>query len=77
MTQDFEANWGAIFNKGAYTRDDMEIGTVVGITDTHIVIERGLGTIYTVPRHNVAGIDGKTILLDLSYADLVAYREVV
>jgi hypothetical protein len=74
MTQDAVVDWNAIFKKGVKSKDDVQVGTVVGSSETSVLIERGSTCIYTIPKERISAFDGNEILLDLTDQELVAYE---
>ena len=74
MTEQSIQDWGATFKKGARTKDDVQVGIVVGTSEENILIEQGSTVIYAVPKNNVEAFDGNEVLLKLNNEDMVAYR---
>lgn len=74
MTDKAVIDWDAVFKKGARSKDDIQIGTVVGTSQENVTIERGSRLIYDIPKRDVQGFDGNEILLKLSSEDLARYE---
>ena len=74
MTQDAVVDWNAVFKKGAKSKDEVQVGTVVGTSDTSVLIERGSTTLYTIPKTSVSGFDGNEVFLNLSEQELFAFE---
>lgn len=68
-------DWNAVFKKGARTKDDVQVGTVVGTSEENLLIENGSTVMYAVPKYAVEGFDGNKVLLKLTNDDLPAYRK--
>jgi hypothetical protein len=66
MTKGAVSDWGAVFKKGVRSKDDVQVGTVVGTSQKSVLIERGLRLIYDVPKAAVEGFDSNEIFLKLS-----------
>ena len=75
MTNDPVVDWNAIFKKGARSKDDVQVGTVVGTAGPNVSIEWGSRFIYEVPKKEVEGFDGNEILLRLSRDELSKYEK--
>lgn len=77
MTDEAVIDWDAVFKKGARSKDDVQVGTVVGTSQENVMIERGSRLIYDIPKDDVEGFDGNEILLKLSSEDLARYERQV
>jgi hypothetical protein len=74
MEGDAVIDWDAVFKKGARSKDDVQVGTVVGTTDENVSIEWGSRLVYDVPKDNVEGFDGNEIFLNLSREELARFE---
>jgi hypothetical protein len=75
MTRRAVADWSAILKKGVKSKDEEQVGTVVGTSEDKVVFERGSRFIYRVPKTEVQGFDGNEIFLNLSKEELNRYEE--
>jgi hypothetical protein len=77
MTNTAIIDWNTIFKKGARSKDDVQVGTVVGTSEENVSIERGSRLLYDVPKNDVEGFDGNEIFLKLSSEELSRYERYV
>jgi|Tabmets5t2r1_1033131.scaffolds.fasta_scaffold04765_1 hypothetical protein len=74
MARGAVSDWGAVFKKGVRSKDDVQVGTVVGTSQESVLIERGSKLMYDVPKAAVEGFDGNEIFLKLSSNELARYE---
>jgi hypothetical protein len=65
-------DWEAIVHKNVRAREGEAVGNIGAITDNSIVIMRGPGREFIVPKAHVQAFDGAEVRLDLPYNDLEA-----
>ena len=71
-------DWDAIIHKNARSKDGEPVGNIGGVTDSSIVIMRGPGREFIVPKVHVEAYNGAEVILDLPYNDLEAsYKRIV
>jgi len=63
-------DWDNIVHKNARTADNVAIGNVAAITDSHIVItSAGARDEYSIPKRHIQGYNGAEVVLNLSITD--------
>lgn len=71
-------DWDAIVHKNVRTKDGEPVGNIGGVTDSSIVILKGPGREFIVPKPHVEAFDCAEVRLDLPYNDLEAsYKRIV
>ena len=71
-------DWDAIIHKNVRSSDGEPVGNVAGVTDSSIVILKGPGREFIVPKVHVEAYDGAEVRLDLPYNHLEAsYKRIV
>ena len=68
-------NLDSIFKKGVRSKDEVQVGTVVGTSEEAVVIERGSRHLYVIPKVNVEAFDGNEILLNLPSQEITKYEQ--
>lgn len=64
-------DWDNIVHKNARTTDNVAIGNVAAITDSHIVItSAGARDEFSIPKRYVQGYNGAEVVLNLSITDV-------
>lgn len=71
-------DWDAIVHKNVRSKEGTAIGNIGAVTDSSVVIMRGPGREFIVPKAHVEGFDGAEVRLDLPYNDVEAsYKRIV
>ena len=71
-------DWDAVVHKNVRSKEGEPVGNIGGITDNAIVILKGPGREFIVPKVHVKTYDGAEVRLDLPYNDLEAsYKRIV
>jgi hypothetical protein len=71
-------DWDAVVHKNVRSKEEEPIGNIGAVTDNSIVILKGPGREFIVPKVHVEAYDGAEVRLDLPYNDLEAsYKRIV
>ena len=71
-------DWDMVVHKNVRTAEGEPVGNIGAVTDNSIVILKGPGREFIVPKAHVQAFDGAEIKLDLPYNDLEAsYKRIV
>jgi hypothetical protein len=71
-------DWDAVVHKNVRSKDGAPVGNIGGITDNAIVILKGPGREFIVPKVHVEAYNGAEVSLDLPYNDLEAsYKRII
>ncbi len=67
-------NWDRIIHKNVRSKDMLDVGNVIQITEGDIVIMQGASRQYKVPKSYVEGFNGSEVFLSLPFSDLKGYK---
>ena len=71
-------DWDAVVHKNVRSKDGEPVGNIGGVTDSSIVIMRGPGREFIVPKVHVEAYNGAEVVLDLPYNHLEAsYKRII
>jgi hypothetical protein len=71
-------DWDAVVHKNVRSREGEPVGNIGGVTDSAIVILKGPGREFIVPKVHVEAYNGAEVALDLPYSDLEArYKRII
>lgn len=67
-------NWDRIVHKNVRSKDMLDVGNVIQITEGDIIIMQGASRQYKVPKSYVEGFNGSEVFLSLPFSDLKGYK---
>lgn len=67
-------NWDRIVHKNVRSKDMMDVGNVIQITEGDIIIMQGASRQYKVPKSYVEGFNGSEVFLSLLFGDMKGFK---
>jgi hypothetical protein len=67
-------NWDRTVHKNVRSKDMLDVGNVIQITEGDIIIMQGASRQYKVPKSYVEGFNGSEVFLSLPFSDLKGYK---